>query len=448
MDLLLCFLIYLITAFSRFAKVLSKLGIGTYDEWNAGKKIKILLVGYNGARNTGSDVRVVSIARQIKELFGKDNVEITVMTLNPDKLEGYFDEDVVLLHFSSLFPLHVYRACSAHHVAILCEGSTLKSKFANALTLFMCEAAGIMAAQNKPCLAYGAEVGQMEPFLEKAAMRLCRDAYFITRTERSFEALKELGLNGHAGTDAAWLYDRAIGASAADELLRSKGWDGKKPLLGIAVIDPFCWPVRASLKKWILGLIGGDLSGQYDKWYFFSDTPARQRAYDHYIRGISAGVNAFLKEHDYFPVILGMEQLDEKACNAVADRLNMPAAMFCSREYSADIMTGILRRLSALVTSRYHAAVLSIEGGCPIISVSMDERLDSFMKELSMDRKYLYHVSDKHLGKKIYGALTEADENAGSINRSMSEHLVNYKLELEDMGKFMKQYVLDNVQRT
>ena len=65
-------------------------------------------------------------------------------------------------------------------------------------------------------------------------------------------------------------------------------------------------------------------------------------------------------------------------------------------------MTGILRRLSMLVTSRYHAAVLSVEGGCPIISVSMDERLDGIMKELSMDTKYLYHVSDRNLGKKIY----------------------------------------------
>ncbi|MCR4743687.1 MAG: hypothetical protein K5894_00475, partial [Lachnospiraceae bacterium] len=144
MDIILCFIIYLITAFSRFAKPLARLGLGRYDEWAPGKKMKVLLVGYNGARNTGSDVRVVAIAKQAKELFGADRVQITVMTLDPSKLEGYFDEDVVLLPFSSLYPWHVLRACSSHHVAILCEGSTLKSKFANALTLFMCEAAGIM----------------------------------------------------------------------------------------------------------------------------------------------------------------------------------------------------------------------------------------------------------------------------------------------------------------
>ena len=33
------------------------------------------------------------------------------------------------------------------------------AKIANGLTLFLCEAAGIMKSQNKPCLAYGSEVG-------------------------------------------------------------------------------------------------------------------------------------------------------------------------------------------------------------------------------------------------------------------------------------------------
>ena len=169
MDHLLYYLINIIVAASRLAKPLSALWPGLYDEWAPGKKRKILLVGYNGARNTGSDVRVIAIARQLKELFDPDEIKITVMTLDPSTMEGYFDEDVELLKFSTLFPIDLFRACSSHHVAILCEGSTLKSTFANALTLFHCEAAGIMAAQHKPCIGYGSEVGYMEPFLERPA---------------------------------------------------------------------------------------------------------------------------------------------------------------------------------------------------------------------------------------------------------------------------------------
>ena len=109
MDRVLCFLIFLITGFARFSKFFAKLGIGRYEEWEPGRKRKILLVGYNGARNTGSDVRVVSIAQQIRELFGKDNVHITVMTLDTASLSGYFSQDVELLPFSSFFPFDLYR---------------------------------------------------------------------------------------------------------------------------------------------------------------------------------------------------------------------------------------------------------------------------------------------------------------------------------------------------
>ena len=443
MDRILCLLIYFITVISRFSNFFARLGIGSYEEWKPGQKLKILLVGYNGARNTGSDVRVVTIAQQIRNLFGKDYVQITVMTLDAKSLEGYFDEDVVLLPFSSFFPWHVYRACSCHHAAILCEGSTLKSTFANALTLFMCEAAGIMSVQGKPCIAYGSEIGYMEPFLEKAVIRLCKNTYFITRTQGSLAALKRLGLQGHAGTDTAWLYDRAIKAEEADQILLQQGWDGKKPLLGIATINPFCWPVRASLWKWIKGICRGDLSEQYDKWYFFSDSPSRRKAYKRYIQATACAVGSFLRKYDYFPVLIGMERLDEKPCRALMKRLSCPGAMFLSGDYSADIMTGILRRLSSLVTSRYHAAVLSMENGCPFVAISMDERLDGIMQELSLDQKYLLHVTDHDLGKKLCSALSDACSDQETIHRHIQSQLVRYRDKMTGMGVFLKQYLLD-----
>ena len=442
MDRILCLLIYMISAFSGSAKILP----GPYEEWEPGKRLKILLVGYNGARNTGSDVRVAAIAKQVKALFGEEQVQITVMTLDAGTLQGYFDEDVELYSFSSLFPVSLYRACSTHHAAILCEGSTLKSTFANALTLFLCEASGVMAGQGKPCIAYGSEVGTMEPFLERAVRRLCRDTCFITRTQESLAALRRLGLRGHAGTDAAWSYDGAVPAQEAEELLRKQGWDGKKPLLGIAVINPFCWPVRASVYKWLRGLADGNLAGQYDKWYFFSDSPGRREAYRRYIRGFAAGTRAFLKKQDYFPVLIGMEKLDAKACRALQARLSCPGAVFLSGDWSADVMTGVLHRLSLLVTSRYHAAVLSMEGACPIVAVSMDERLDGIMRELGYDRDYLLHVTDEDLGRKIYRALMAARTDREAIHRHILAQRAHYLEMLDEMGAFLKRYLQEGLQ--
>ena len=49
-------------------------------------------------------------------------------------LAGYFDADVTLRQFSSIFLGDLYRACSESYADVLCEGFTPKSTFANALT--------------------------------------------------------------------------------------------------------------------------------------------------------------------------------------------------------------------------------------------------------------------------------------------------------------------------
>jgi hypothetical protein len=42
----------------------------TGEAWSPGKKLKLLLAGYNGARNTGEEVRVEEIVRQFLRVLG------------------------------------------------------------------------------------------------------------------------------------------------------------------------------------------------------------------------------------------------------------------------------------------------------------------------------------------------------------------------------------------
>lgn len=445
MDRILEILIRIIIFFSGFARPLARIGIGDYREWTPGEKIRLLLVGYNGARNTGADARVVAAVKQIKRIFGADRVGISVITLSEEMMAGYFDEDVKLLKISSIYLKDLYRACSSHHAAVLCEGSTLKSTFANALSLFFCEASGIMERQGKPCIAFGSEVGAMDPSLRKTAAATCRGTYFMTRTEESQKILTELGLRGHVGTDTAWLYDDEIPPEEADRLLAKAGWDGKQDLLGIAVIDPFCWPVRASVRKWIRGGITGNREGRYDRWYFYSDSPRRREAFRRYIDAVAEAVRPFLREHDCFPVLLGMERMDVKACNALEEKLDAPCAVFLSGENSADIMSGVIGRLSALVTSRYHAAVLSMKQGCPIVAVSMDERLDSLMREVSLEEKYLQHVTDEDLGRRIHDSLEEGFSRREELREHIRGCYSEYQRKQEEMGAFLKEYILEGL---
>ncbi|MCD8354062.1 MAG: cation diffusion facilitator family transporter [Clostridiales bacterium] len=63
---------------SRFAPILSKLGFVDYrgiGDLEKEPKLHILLVGYNGARNTGADVRVAEIVKQLQQRLGKEKVQ-------------------------------------------------------------------------------------------------------------------------------------------------------------------------------------------------------------------------------------------------------------------------------------------------------------------------------------------------------------------------------------
>lgn len=447
MDRILCILIGMIAAASRCSRSLSELGIGKFEEWHPGEKLKILIVGYNGAGNTGADARVAASVKQIKELYGADSVSLSVITLDEEAVACYFDEDVRMLKISSIFLRDLYRACSSHHAAVICEGSTLKSTFANALSLFFCEAAGIMSAQKKPCIAFGSEAGRMDGFLKRFAGRMCKDTYFITRTRESMDVLNASGLRGHIGTDTVWLYDDEISESEAEELLKSQGWDGESPLLGAAVIDPFCWPVRPSLLRWAKAAVTKDRSEQYDKWYFFSSSPERKAAYEKYISEMAKAVASFARDEGCFPVLIGMEKMDAGPCRDLMEKIGMPCAVFLSKDRRADVIAGVLKKLSVLVTSRYHAAVLSMKGGCPIIAVSMDERLDSLMRELSLDDGFLCHVTDEDLDRLVYDSLSEGYRQRKKIGEHILARRSAYREKQKEMGVFLKEYLDEQLRR-
>ena len=137
-----------------------------------------------------------------------------------------------------------------------------------------------------------------------------------------------------------------------------------------------------------------------------------------------------------------MERLDANACEDLSKLLDTSPAMFLAKTCSADIISGILRSLSWLVTSRYHAAVLSMPAAVPITAISMDERLDGLLGELSLDKEFLHHVLDRDLNKKIYQSLKKQKMDQSDIIHIINENYPLYQEKLANMGDFLKQYIL------
>ena len=429
---------------SGLAKPLSRLGLCRFEAYTEGQPLKILLVGYNGARNTGADARVVALTQQLEEALRGVKAEVTVMTLNKDDMKGYFPQQVHLLPFSTVFIFSLLRACSRHHVAILCEGSTLTPTFADALCVFFCEAAGIMRRQGKPCIAYGSEVGRLDGWLAKLSGDLCRNTYFMVRTEESFHNLQNLGLKGHVGTDTAWTFQSSEGEAWARQRLMDAGWDGCQPLMGVAPINPFCWPVRPSLWRWLKALTTRDFSLQYDKLYFFSDSTERRQQYEYYLQALAAATNRYSREHNAFVVILGMEKLDTSACERFEQQIESRHVVCTSKICDVFQMTGLLRHLSVLLTSRYHASVLSMERAIPIVAVSMDARLNGLMNEVKLADQYLHHTTDTDLENKIMVSLQMAGEHEKEIKDTLQRHLMVYKNKTTAMSQFFITWLKDH----
>ena len=120
---------------------------------------------------------------------------------------------------------------------------------------------------------------------------------FIVRTETSLHNLNALGLSGHVGTDIAWTFQDEKGAAWARQHLIDSGWDGKQPLMGVAPLNPFCWPVRPSLWRWLRSIITRDFSQQYDKLYYFTDSQERRQQLQHYLAAMAAVTDRYCREH-------------------------------------------------------------------------------------------------------------------------------------------------------
>src|SRR5262249_8019399 len=230
---------------------------GLGRRWRRGEKLRLFFAGYNGTRNTGSDVRVQEMLRQIRVVLGAENGEFSVSSMSFDRTRGYFEE-TRQAYLPDTYPPFLFREVGSHHGVIACEGSMFKSKFANALTTFFAGALGLASAQNKLSLAYGAEAGSMEPLVQSMTARYVAESLVITRNPESQTILSELSISTELGTDRAWTFEPHPPEYGRSALIKS-GWDGTTPILALCPIHPFVWPVRASIAK----LAARTLTGAY-----------------------------------------------------------------------------------------------------------------------------------------------------------------------------------------
>jgi polysaccharide pyruvyl transferase WcaK-like protein len=412
--------------------------LGAGEPWKAGSKLKLLLAGYNGTRNTGSDVRVEEMIRQLRHIFGAEKLELSVMSQNFELTRGYFG-DAHQVYLPDVYPPFLHREVRKNHGVIACEGSMFKSKFADALTTMMIGSLGLAAVQNKLSVGYGAEAGDMNPLLKKMASRFCRDSLVITRNSESQAVLSKLGIATELGTDTAWTFEPHPPEYGA-KVVREAGWDGRTPVLAVCPINPFWWPVSASVGKWVARSTAGAFKdSHYRTIYFHRSGREVTAAYDAYLSAMARGVDTYRKSRSVFPVLVAMEILDRDACERISDKLS-GVPIFSSDRYDMYEIVSILRACHRLLSSRYHAIVTTMPAGIPSAGVAMDERVRNLMRERGHDH-LLMQVDDSNLADRIVEALRALDAQEDEVRDEMARAVIRNLPLMARMGVYLEEEV-------
>lgn len=412
--------------------------LGEGERWKPGDKLKLLFAGYNGTRNMGSDVRVEEMLRQMRHILGAERVAFSVMSQNFDFSRGYF-EGTKQVHLPDIFPPFLANEVPKHDGVVACEGSMFKSKFANALTTMMIGSLGIAAAQNKLSVGYGAEAGHMDPLVAKMCGRYCRNSFVITRNEESRGVLRDLGVPTELGTDTAWTFEPRP-PEYGHSVLKKVGWDGRTPVLVVCPINPFEWPVKASVAKYAARtLTGAYKDSHYRTVYFHNSGPAAEQAYQKYWTAIANAVDAFRKKKNVFVILAATERLDARPARRISEKLG-GVPVLTSDEYNMYELVSVLRACHMMASSRYHGIVTSMPGLVPSAGITMDERIRNLMRERG-HQDLLMTVDDPELEGKLLAALEKLSYEGEAIATGIAKTVVRNLKVMARMGVYFEEEV-------
>ncbi|MGF7117066.1 polysaccharide pyruvyl transferase family protein [Methanobacterium oryzae] len=400
------------------------------------KNSKVLLAGYNGANNTGSEARLLSIIDDVRSILGNE-VIITVPTLNEHNLRRYLKEDEFLkiAPISSVFFLDIKRLVKEHDVLLLVEGSCYMDTWTSALLWGFLWATRCAHNFKKPSIAYAVDVGHLSSFNRRLVKQeASKTDLILTRTKSAAEELKKIGVKApiDVTADCAFTF-KALKEDA--NILRKIWLESDSGVVGLAPIDFYLWPVV--MRPW------GKKENLY-KWpYYYSRSKERVEGSEKLAIKWAKEADRIIENQGKKIALICMEELDEPLAKCIKERMKNPemAKIFSSREYNASEMTSILRKLELLITSRYHAGLLSLEAQIPQIAIGHDTRLRGFYKELGLENYLVDYMSPQiwnKLSQKVDELLENPEIQQVKLKDGFAEHLKRANRNPEILKNFLK----------
>ncbi len=396
---------------------------------------KVLLVGYSGANNTGSEALLLADIEDMRAVFGPE-VRITIPTLNPANLRRYVREgpDLRVAFMPTIFIAALRRFVEENDLIFLVEGSTYMDTWTSAMLWGYLWATHCAHEMGKPCMAYAVDAGELKSSLNRRLVRseASKTDLIVTRAQAAAERLRGWGVTApiEVTADNAFTFV----PDPADAGLFDQLWpEAGRRMMGLALVDFYLFPVM--MRPW------GPKEECY-KWpYYFSRTPEHRRASEELADCYAALADHLVRDHGVSLALICMEELDERMARKVHARMACAgqARIFSSREYNASKMTSILRSLDFLVTSRYHACVLSMAAHVPQIAVGHDLRLKSIYAELGLQDLFVdSHLPgrDAQLRANLDRVLADPEPVRAALRRGYEAHLAKARCNRQLLREF------------
>lgn len=394
-------------------------------KWKPGEPIRCLVVGYGGANNTGAEARTDEALKQM--LGSDDRLRITITALDRERMLRYTREHERLkvrqIHMTFVFS--VLKLLLRSDMMVLIEGSCFKENFSQALFWFFMYSADLAQRFGLPTVTYGVDAGTLRPANKAWGKRVAeRIDLLMTRTAAAKDVLKDaMGVRNDVivTTDTAFTIEPESSVWARDELARH-GCDVSKPTIGIAFEELFWWPVVPSFWRYLKG----QKEDRYKSIYYHTwPNDGRVRSVE-MKEAVANFAGWAAREFDANIVFFAMERLDADSCKDVMNIMKGSSVLFDSDHYNARQMTALLRELRMLVTCRYHALVLSMGGGVPVIGLAHDERIATIMDEVGLKKKYFINYKEGSIEEKLKNMSSELMSERESVNERIIESIPTY----------------------
>ncbi len=348
-------------------------------------KQKILLVGYNGANNTGAEAKLLVIIDEVRSVL--PDACITVPSLNEANLRRYLQEGPNLKIKPvrpSTFPIDIHRLVKQNDLIMLAEGSTYMDTWGSALLWYYLLATRYAHSMKKPCIAYSVDAGTASRFNRWLIRReASKTNLILSRTKEAAERLHKLGVKAPIEVTADNAF--AFRPKSQDHDILKHVWPEASHVVGIAAEDIYIWPVQ--IRPW------GRKKYCYRWPYYYQHSKTCCQKSELLVDVMAVQADEIVEKYDKDIALLSMEGLDTAFTTKIQQHMKHAdrTKVFSSTQYNASQMTGVLRSLDLLITSRYHAGVLSLPHQVPQTALGHDLRIKDLYTDLEVPELFVDH---------------------------------------------------------